>query len=97
MAVTHFVTQFIHVSRHFGVYISKEKIIVKKKLSWKCGLRFNQKIAYMSAKLLLDKSIKTKTNNNKKPWKRLQSLADSRDKTSSFGRFLRLHFQNSFP
>ena len=62
-------------------------------LVWKCVLRFNQKIAYMSKKLLLEKSAKAK----KKPWKHLQSLADSGDKTSSPGRFLRPHFQNSFP
>ena len=30
MAVTHFVTQFIHVSRHFGVYSSKQKKSVEK-------------------------------------------------------------------
>ena len=43
------------------------------------------------------KSSKTKKIKNKKPRKRLQSLADSGDKTSCSGRFLRPHFQNSFP
>ena len=32
-----------------------------------------------------------------KQWKRLQPLADSAHKNSSSGRFLRPHFQNSFP
>ena len=47
-----------------------------------------------SMKLLLEKSAKTK---NKKLRKRLQSLADSGDKTSTSGRFLRPDFKNSFP
>ena len=50
-----------------------------------------------STKLLLEKSAKTKKNKNKKPWKHLKSLADSGDKTTSSGRFLRPDFQNSFP
>ena len=33
---------------------------------------------------------------NAKPWKHLKSLADFGDKTSSSGKFLRPHFQNSF-
>ena len=33
------------------------------------------------------------TNNNKKPWKHSQSLADSGDKTSSFCRFMRPHLK----
>ena len=40
---------------------------------------------------------KLKKLNKKEPCKRLQSLADSGDKTSSPGRFGRPHFQNSFP
>ena len=42
------------------------------------------------------KSAKTKKSKNKKQWKRLKSLADSGDKTSSSGRFLRPDFQYSF-
>ena len=42
MAVTHFVTQFTHISRHFIKY----------------GLRFKEKIAYVSIKLLFEKSAK---------------------------------------
>ena len=62
-----------------------------------CGLRFKLKMAYVSAKLLLEKSAKTKKNRNAKPWKRLKSLADFVDKTSSSGKFLKQHFLNSFP
>ena len=41
---------------------------------------------------------KTKKKKRKKTqWKRLQSLSDSGDKTSSFCRFPKPHFQNSFP
>ena len=50
----------------------------------------------MSTKQLLEKNAKTKKN-MKKQWKHSQSLADSEDKTSSAGRFLRPYFQNSFP
>ena len=32
-----------------------------------CGLRFKLKMAYVSAKLLLEKSAKTKKNRNAKP------------------------------
>ena len=59
MAVTHFVTQVTHVSRHYGVYNKKQKkwlgIIVLKMWS----LRFNKKLAYVSPKLILEKSAKT--------------------------------------
>ena len=51
-------------------------------------------LTYVSTKLLLEKSAKTKKTKTKK--KHLQS-SDSGDKTSSSGRFLRPHFQNSFP
>ena len=52
---------------------------------------------YVSTKLLLEKSAETKKNKyKKKQWKCVQSLADSGD-TSSSGRFLRRHFQNSSP
>ena len=37
-----------------------------------------------------------KKTNKKKQWKRLQSLADSKDKKSFFGRFLSPHFQKQF-
>ena len=50
-----------------------------------------------STKLLLEKSAKTKKNKNKKQWKHLKSLADSGDKTTSSGRFLRPAFQKNFP
>ena len=36
MAVTHFLTEFTHVSRHFEAYSRKN---VEGKLFWKCGLR----------------------------------------------------------
>ena len=66
-----------------------------RKLCWKCGHKFHHPIAYMSTKLLLEKVQKLKKNKNKKPWKRLQSLEDSGDTTSSSGRFLRPHLQNN--
>ena len=65
------------------------------KLFWKCGLSF-KKIDYVSIKLLLEKSAKTKKKKNAKPGKRLKSLADFGDKTSSSCKFLRPHFENSF-
>ena len=53
----------------------------------------------MSTKLLLEKMQKLKKTKTKtkKQWKCLQSFADSGDKTSSSGRFLRPYFENSFP
>ena len=53
-----------------------------------------EKIAYVSTKILLEKSEQT---DNKKKWKRLQSLADSGDKTSSSRGFLIPHLKNSVP
>ena len=49
-----------------------------------------------STELLFKKNAKTKKR-KKRNKKRLQSLADSGDKTTSSGRFLRPDFQNSFP
>ena len=69
MAVMLFVTQFTHISRHFGVHNRKQKKMIKKKLFWKYGLRFEDIIAYVSTKLLLEKSAKTikkKIKKNKK-------------------------------
>ena len=60
MAVTHFVTHFTHVSRHFGVYCRKQNKKCLGKTVWKYGLRFKEKIVYVSTKLLLEKSAKTK-------------------------------------
>ena len=51
----------------------------------------------MSTKLLLEKSAKTKESKNKKTKKHLKSWTDFGDKTGCSGRFLRPHFQNSFP
>ena len=44
-----------------------------------------------------EKKIKTKKNRKLKLQKRLQSLVDSGDQTTSFGRFLRPYSQNNFP
>ena len=43
------------------------------------------------------RNTRTKKFKQKKTSKGSQSLADSWDKTNSSGRFLRPHFQNSFP
>ena len=51
MAVTHFVAQFTHVSRHFGVYSRKKKYIY---------VQIREKMAYVSIKLLLEKCSKIK-------------------------------------
>ena len=50
-------------------------------------------------KTTLKKVQKQRKQNKKqkKQWKRLKSLADSGDKISSSGKFLRPHFQNNFP
>ena len=53
-------------------------------------------MAYVSTKLLLEKSAKKKNKKKKKQENVLKSLADSGDNTSSSGRFLRPHLQNSF-
>ena len=57
MAVTHFVTQFTHVSRHFGVE--------NKKNVWKNCLE--NVFLDLPKKLLLQRSAKTKKTKNKKP------------------------------
>ena len=97
MAVTHFVTHFTHVSRHFGVKCRKQKKMFREKC-------FENVVSYVNKKLLKSpqnyfyKKVQgLQKNKNKKLWKRLQSLADSGDQTTSFGRFLRPDFQNSFP
>ena len=48
------------------------------KLFWKCGLRFKEKMVYVSKKLLLEKNAKTKKNKKKKTMKTF----------TIFGRFL---------
>ena len=73
-----------------------EKKTISGKLLWKCGFRFKRKMAYVSTKPLLEKSAKTKKKLNAKLWKSLKSLADFGDITTSAGKFLRPHFQNSF-
>ena len=61
MAVTHFVTQFTHVSRHFGLYNRKQN----KKYLGKMWSQICKKIAYVSTKLLLEKSTKKKQKKRK--------------------------------
>ena len=51
---------------------------------------------YVSTKLLLEKSAKTKKKYKKKTWKHLKSLADSWDKASASSKFLRPHYQTVF-
>ena len=97
MAVTHFVTQLIHISRQFRVYSRKQKKSGLGKLFWKYGLRCIEKIAYVSTKLILEKVQKTGKNLKKKHKKKhLESLSDSGDKTSSSDRFLRPNFKTVF-
>ena len=55
--------QFTHGSRHFGVHCTKHKNCLEKTV-WKCGLRFKEKMAYVSTKVLLGTSAKTKKNKN---------------------------------
>ena len=57
MAVTHFVTQFTNVSKHFGDYIRKKKILRKTVLKIQFQIK---KMAYLSTKLRLEKNAKTK-------------------------------------
>ena len=54
IAVTHFVTQVTHVSRLLEFTVENIKNYLGK-----CGLRFNKKLAYVSPKILLEKSAKT--------------------------------------
>ena len=59
IAVTHFVTQFTHVSRLFGVNSIKQRKIFRENC-FENVVSDLQKISYVSAKLLLEKSAKTK-------------------------------------
>ena len=61
MAVTHFVTQFTQVLRHFGVYSSKQKQLFRETV-FKFGLILVKKMVSVSTKLILEKSAKTKKN-----------------------------------
>ena len=61
MAVAHFVTQFTHISKHFEVYYRKTKKITVKTVL-KISSQFKKEMAYVSIKLLLEKSAITKQN-----------------------------------
>ena len=66
----HFVSQFAHVSRHFGVYTYSRK---QEKYLGKTVLRMwsqiKRKISYVSTKLLFEKSAKTKNKYKQKTMK----------------------------
>ena len=95
MAVMHFVTQFTHVSIHFGVYSRKQQILFRENCFENVVSNLKKNVLCVH-KTTFRKSAKTKKNRKKKTVKRLTSLADSGDKISSSGKFLRPHFQNSF-
>ena len=100
MAVRHFVTNFTYVSRHFGVYCRKEeeKIVKTVLKMWsqmfkKNGLRVHNTTFRKKVQKLQQKKII-----KKKQLKPLKSLANSRYKISSSGKFLRpQNFKTVFP
>ena len=68
MAVTHFVTQFTHVSRHFGVYSRKQNKKCLGKTVLIMWFQICDKMAYVSTKLLLEKSEEKKSKTLLKMW-----------------------------
>ena len=62
MAVTHFVTHFTHVSRHFGVYCRKQNKKCLGKTVLKMGSQMLTKNGLKVAKTTFRKSAKTKIN-----------------------------------
>ena len=73
-AVTHFVTQFTHVSKHFGVYSRKQRKDIWRKMFSKCGLRFKEKCHmcqqnYFKKKEQKLRKIKTKNKKTMKTFK----------------------------
>ena len=97
MAVTHFVTQIMHVSRHFGVYSRKQKKLFRENGFENVVSDLKENSLCVQKTTFRKKWKKFKKNFNAKLWKRLKSLADFGDKTTSSGKFLRPHFQTVFP
>ena len=64
MAVTHFVTQFTHVSRHFGVCSRKQNKNYLGKTVLKMWSQILRKMACVSTKLLLEKNEEKKEEKN---------------------------------
>ena len=96
MATTHFVTRFTHVSRHFWVYCREQKKVFRENCFANVVSDLKKNGLCVHKTTFRKKGAKTKKNKTKKQWERLQSLANSGDKTSCSGIFLRPHFQNSF-
>ena len=68
MAVTLFVTH-LHMFLDILKFTAENKKKCLGKTVLKCGLRFKDKVAYVSTKLLLDKNAKTENNKNQKTMK----------------------------
>ena len=65
MVVTHFLTQYTHVCRHLGVNCRKQKKKNRDNCFESVVSDLKEKLAYVSTKLLLEKSVKTKKNEKK--------------------------------
>ena len=87
MAVTHFVTQVTHVSRHFGVYHRKHKKLSRENCFENVVSDLTKKYPMCPQNYFQKKKQKLKQKQKTKKINCLQSLADSGDKTSSSGSF----------
>ena len=67
MAITHFVTQFIHVLRHPRVKNRKQKKIFRENCLENVVSDLWTKNVYVSTKVLLEKGQNLKTTKNLKP------------------------------